>query len=80
MSWMAPLAAGETPTGPRLRKSQLRSTTPPPGSPGVDIETPPGSPFGNFPNSDPYPRVADPSNLSEGRTVSTKQSNRPFLA
>jgi hypothetical protein len=38
--------------------------------------TPPDSPMGNFPITDPYPKVKDAS----GREVSTKQANRPFLA
>lgn len=38
--------------------------------------TPPQSPMGNFPLTDPYPKVMD----ATGREVSTKQANRPFLA
>jgi hypothetical protein len=77
------MATGETPKGPRLRKARPADVdaTTPPETPIEDVEqTPPNSPFGNFPAEDNYPRVPDPSNLSEGRTVSTKQSNRPFIA
>lgn len=57
------------------------SSITPPRTPISDVEqVPPGSPFGNFPVDDTYPHVSDPAQLSEGRTVSTKQSNRPFLA
>jgi hypothetical protein len=90
MSWMNQWISGdgEQPVGPlapnavkQRKPTKLQSTTPPLDSPIVDAEeTPPGSPYGNFPMDDKYPRVADPAKLSEGRTVSTKPSNRPFLA
>jgi hypothetical protein len=79
------MATGEEPTGPRAprqRRPARLSSTSPPATPLEDVEqTPPNSPLP--PNSsaeDKHPRVADPSKLYEGRTVPTKQSNRPFLA
>ena len=38
----------------------------------------PGSPWGQFPLKDEYPKVPDP--VDQNRMVSTKQANRPFLA
>ncbi len=38
----------------------------------------PGSPWGQFPSKDDYPKVPDP--VDQNRMVSTKQANRPFLA
>lgn len=85
MSWILKFAQGETATGPLQNPPAARSTTPSggadrPASPliGSEDQMVPPSPMGNFPLSDPYPKVPDP--VFKGRMVSTRQSNRPFLS
>ena len=74
---------------PRPRSMKLNEMPPTgvasgvgPGTPSTaSLRTPgsvPGSPWTEFPMKDNYPKTQDP--VEQGREVSTKQANRPFLA